>query len=196
MFSKRASNDHSVGACRAMTIHLPANRELYWAALGVVLLALGGCSQEVPEASLAQIRIWIPSATVRAAPQSLDVFKRDRPSGATSAQVGLVVSSTLIGQPRTYTKSRWATWLPTSSASVSQDLLVRTSDGRYFTTTYAWRNDPIVLDCVPSPASCARFAEPTPLSEDQAKSLLSGSPLTTPAIYQKFFGGIPPSGRS
>ncbi len=151
-----------------------------------VAALLAGCSGEPSDAVFAKLDAWIPGASVRALP----LLAEDPPRWYQGTQAranfsGGQARATLIDGP-TNSRRRFA-W-PLASSTVTQELLVKSADGRFYTTSYTWTADSIVDDCTSTPELCARYVDTYALSVDEAKSKLAGARQFSPTLYKQFFG--------
>ncbi len=112
---------------------------------------ISGCGEERGTMSDSQIESWIPVAASAAMPGALGSL----PTSATAPPT--LSNGLLIGLPTAVHRSRWTMWLPSSSVSISQRVVVKTLDGRFFSATYVWKEDPIIVDCRRELARCASF---------------------------------------
>lgn len=76
---------------------------------------------------------------------------------------------------------------PVPYATVRQQLLAKSTDGRFFTSNYVW-SDAILESCVDTPAQCSKFDGTEPVSADEAKAKLLSAPHFSPVLYKQFFG--------
>lgn len=156
----------------------------------ILLLAspfVGGCSAGLSDSEVSKVEAWLPKATSRASGAALDSLQTSDGTNEAATSRPVVAMTTLIGSPRIVRGRTWYASYVVHPASIEQDLLTRTMDGRFFSTTYVWKDDPILVTCVESPDPCAKFDVAHALSPEEAKALLSRSEQFSPALYQKFF---------
>jgi len=164
---------------------------LRFAIAATSLFILGACTAKSSTTSPALVETWIPAAASRAAAAGLDSLQRADGTSVASEPKPSVALAALIGPPQDTRAGVWIAWIPIHGRTVKQDLLLKASDGRYFSASFIWTDDPILDDCVQMPAQCAKFANQRAMGIDEAKEMLSHSPQGTPALMLKFFGPTP-----
>lgn len=158
-------------------------------ASAVTSLALvAACTHGSTSKSVAQVESWIPSAAMRSATASLDSLPRTDEKRGSFEQRPSVVLAALIGTPQDSQVGTWIEWLPLHGTTIKQDLLLKGSDGGFYSASFVWSDDPILVDCVQFPAQCAKFANQHRVGQEEAKEILSHSGQGASALMLKFFG--------
>jgi hypothetical protein len=159
-----------------------------WVLIACALVS--GCSQGPSTEAFAKVDAWIPVATANAfwTLSTDDQSTRDRKHPAPSFSGGQARITLIDAATNENHRLAW----PAPYATVRQQLLAKSNDGRFFVSSYVW-NDAILDNCVDSPAQCSKFVDTEPLSADEAKAKLISAPQFSPAVYKQFFGTDAPA---
>ena len=147
---------------------------------------LSGCYGEASDADFSKMDAWIPEASVRALPLlSEEPSRWYQRKSASATFLGGQSRATLIGDPEN-SRNHFA-W-PSHNSTVTQELLIKSADGRFYSTRYVWTADSITGECSSTPALCASYRETYELGEDEAKNTLAKARQFSPDLYRQFFG--------
>ena len=162
-------------------------RSYAWGAFALLSLALSAWCFVVARPSKADIdaiALWLPDAASRSAAQSLDELTPNSYREGTMTTRPGVKAAASLGNPSPHSQTLFA---PTSPPRIDQLMLVRSTDNKYFLTTFSWHDDPIVGGCVEHPQMCSRYDWPREVSEAEARTLLQQSSTNSPALADKLF---------